>query len=62
MAFLRIEDGNALPFPPPGDLSDSGDKPTSPALQCGLLIAVGSLVAEHGFKGMWVSVAEGQRL
>ena len=55
MGFPRIDDGSGLPFPPPGDVSDSGNKPTS-ALQCGLLIAVVSLVAEHGFKGMWASV------
>ena len=61
MGFPRIENGSGLPFLPPRDISDSGNKPTS-TLQCGFLIAVVSLVVEHGFKGMWASVVEGQRL
>ena len=30
MGFSRQEHGSGLPFPPPGDLSDPGVKPTSP--------------------------------
>ena len=30
MTFFRPEYWNGLPFPPPGDLPDSGIKPTSP--------------------------------
>ena len=33
MGFLRQEYHSRLPFPPPGDLPDSGIKPVSPALQ-----------------------------
>ena len=33
MGFSRQEYWSALPFPPPGDLPDSGIKPRSPALQ-----------------------------
>ena len=33
MEFSRQEYWNGLPFPPPGDISDSGIKPRSPALQ-----------------------------
>ena len=32
IGFLRQEDWSGLPFPSPGDLSDPGFKPTSPAL------------------------------
>ena len=32
MGFPRQEYWNGLPFPPPGDLSDPGTKPASPAL------------------------------
>ena len=31
MEFYRQEYWSGLPFPPPGDLSDPGIKPTSPA-------------------------------
>ena len=33
MGYSRQEDWSGLPCPPPGDLSDPGIKPTSPALQ-----------------------------
>ena len=33
MGFSRQEDWTGLPFPPPGDLPDSGVEPRSPALQ-----------------------------
>ena len=33
MEFSRPEYWNGLPFPPPGDLSDPGIEPRSPALQ-----------------------------
>jgi len=33
MKFSRQEYWSGLPFPSPGDLSDSGINPTSPALQ-----------------------------
>ena len=33
MEFSRQEYWSGLPFPPPGDLPDSGIEPTSPALQ-----------------------------
>ena len=33
MEFSRQEYWSGLPFPSPGDLSDSGIKPVSPALQ-----------------------------
>ena len=33
MGFPRQEYWNGLPFPPPGDLTNSGIKPVSPALQ-----------------------------
>ena len=33
MGFSRQEYWSGLPFPPPGDLPDSGIEPTSPALQ-----------------------------
>ena len=32
IGFTRRKYWSGLPFPPPGDLSDSGIKPTSPAL------------------------------
>jgi len=35
MGFPRQEYWNGMPFPSPGDLADSGIKPTSPALACG---------------------------
>ena len=35
MGFLRQEYWSRLPFPSPGDLPDSGIKPTSPALAGG---------------------------
>ena len=33
MGFSRQEYWSGLPFPPPGDLPDSGIEPGSPALQ-----------------------------
>jgi len=33
MGFLRQEYWNGMPFPSPGDLSDSGIEPVSPAWQ-----------------------------
>ena len=36
--FSRQEYWNELPFPPPGDLPDSGIKPGSPALQADSLL------------------------
>ena len=33
MGFPRQEYWSGLPFPPPGDLPDSGTEPGSPALQ-----------------------------
>ena len=33
MGFPKQEYWNGLPFPPPGDLPDTGIKPGSPALQ-----------------------------
>ena len=33
MGILRPENWSGLPFPPPGDLSNPGIEPTSPALQ-----------------------------
>ena len=33
MGFSRQEDWNGLPFPPPGDLPNTGIKPVSPALR-----------------------------
>ena len=35
MGFSRQEYWSGLPFPPPGDLSDPGIEPESPALQVG---------------------------
>ena len=35
MGFSRQEYWSALPFPPPGDVSNPGIKPTSPALAGG---------------------------
>ena len=37
MEFSRQEYWSGLPFPPPGDLSDTGVKPRSPALQADAL-------------------------
>ena len=37
MGFPRQEYWSGLPFPPPGDLRDSGIKPASPALASGFL-------------------------
>ena len=37
--FARQEYQNALPFPSPGDLSDPGIEPKSPALQAGSLLS-----------------------
>ena len=37
MGFSRREYWSGLPRPPPGDLSDPGIGPTSPALQVGSL-------------------------
>ena len=37
MAFSRQEYWSGLPFPSPGELSDSGIKPGSPALQADAL-------------------------
>ena len=37
MGFSRQEFWSGLPFPSPGDLSDPGIKPGSPALQAGAL-------------------------
>ena len=39
MEFSRQENWNRLPFPPPGDLSDPGIKPGSPALQADSLLS-----------------------
>ena len=36
MGFLRKEDWRVLPFPPPGDLPDSGIEPVFPALAGGV--------------------------
>ena len=33
MGFFRQEYWSGLPFPPPGDLSDPGIEPASPAMQ-----------------------------
>ena len=38
MGFSRQEYWSGLPFPPPGDLPDSGIKPASPALQADSLL------------------------
>ena len=35
MGFSRQESWSGLPFPPPGDLSDPGVEPVSPALWAG---------------------------
>ena len=37
MGFSRQEHWSALPFPSPGDLSDLGTEPRSPALQADFL-------------------------
>ena len=37
MGFSRQEYWSALPFPPPGDIPDSGIEPASPALQADVL-------------------------
>ena len=37
MGFFRQEYWSGLPFPPPGDLPDTGIKPGSPALQADAL-------------------------
>ena len=47
MGFLRQAYWNGLPFPSPGDLSDPGIKPTSPALQAD------SLPSEPSGKPWW---------
>ena len=39
MRFPRQEYWSGLPFPSPGDLSDSGIEPTSPALQADALLS-----------------------
>ena len=39
MGFFRQEYWRALPFPTPGDLSDPGIEPRSPALQAGSLLS-----------------------
>ena len=39
MRFSRQEYWSQLPFPPPGDLSDPGIKPWSPALQADSLLS-----------------------
>ena len=39
MEFSRQEDWRGLPFPSPGDLSDLGMEPRSPALQADALSA-----------------------
>ena len=39
MGFFRQEYWSALPFPTPGDLSDPGIEPRSPALQAGSLLS-----------------------
>ena len=36
MGFLRKEEWRVLPFPPPGDLPDSGIEPVFPALAGGV--------------------------
>ena len=38
MEFSKQEYWNGLPFPPPGDLPDSGIKPSSPTLQVDSLL------------------------
>ena len=38
MGFSRQEYWNGLPFPPPGDLSDPGVEPRSPAFQADSLL------------------------
>ena len=38
MGFSRQEYWSGLPFPPPGNLPDSGIKPTSPALQADFFV------------------------
>ena len=39
MGFSRQEYWSGLPFPSPGDLSDPGIKPRSPALQADSLLS-----------------------
>ena len=39
MGFFRQEYWGGLPFPTPGDLSDPGIEPRSPALQAGSLLS-----------------------
>ena len=39
IGFSRQESWNGLPFPPPGDLSDPGIKPSSPILQADSLLS-----------------------
>ena len=39
MGFSRQENWRGLPFPSPGDLSDPGIEPKSPALQADSLLA-----------------------
>ena len=39
MGFSRREYWSGLPFPPPGDLSDPGIEPGSPALQADSLVS-----------------------
>ena len=45
--FSRQECQSGLPCPPPGDLSDSGIKPMSPALASGFFITNATSIDKH---------------
>ena len=45
--FFRQECQSGLPCPPPGDLSDSGIKPMSPALASGFFITNATSIDKH---------------
>ena len=51
MGFSRQEYWSGLPFPSPGDLSNPGIKPGSPALQVDSLLS--ELAGEKGYMYMY---------
>ena len=56
MGFPRQEYWSGLQFPSPGDLSDPGNKPRSPALQADALPSelLGKLFLASELLGVWI--------
>ena len=50
MGFSRQEYWSGLPFPSPGDLTNPGIKPRSPAFQANSLLTV---LRRHNWRGGW---------